>query len=121
MSGESSQGLRIETSFTQSDCHPERSWAHETRPTKSKDLRFLFGIRAFFLLLLLLLTSVLSARSETKIKDADFDPDVYPMNGAWWDGKMPLDHYREEHGLDAETLGDSGKGAGESPTGAPAD
>ncbi|HKF45897.1 MAG TPA: cytochrome b/b6 domain-containing protein [Terracidiphilus sp.] len=32
-----------------------------------------------------------------------FDPDVYPMNGAWLDGKMPLDHYREEHALDAET------------------
>jgi cytochrome b subunit of formate dehydrogenase len=33
-----------------------------------------------------------------------FDPDVYPMNSAWWDGKMPLEHYREEHSLDAETL-----------------
>jgi cytochrome b subunit of formate dehydrogenase len=32
-----------------------------------------------------------------------FDPDVYPMNGAWWDGMMPLDHYREEHGLDTGT------------------
>lgn len=32
------------------------------------------------------------------------DPDVYPMNWAWWDGKMSLDHYREEHGLDGETL-----------------
>jgi cytochrome b subunit of formate dehydrogenase len=32
-----------------------------------------------------------------------FDPDVYPMNGAWWDGMMPLDHYREEHGLDTES------------------
>ena len=29
-----------------------------------------------------------------------FDPDVYPMNWAWWDGKMTLDHYRSEHGLD---------------------
>jgi cytochrome b subunit of formate dehydrogenase len=29
-----------------------------------------------------------------------FDPDVYPMNWAWWDGKMTLDHYRQEHGLD---------------------
>ena len=45
-----------------------------------------------------------------------FDPDVYPMNGAWWDGKMPLDHYREEHGLDQETLGESGhKTSGEAP------
>jgi hypothetical protein len=29
---------------------------------------------------------------------------VYPMNSAWWDGKMPIDHYREEHELDTETL-----------------
>jgi cytochrome b subunit of formate dehydrogenase len=33
-----------------------------------------------------------------------FDPDVYPMNWAWWDGKMPVEHYREEHGLDTEAL-----------------
>jgi len=33
-----------------------------------------------------------------------FDPDVYPMNWAWWDGKMSFEHYREEHGLDADTL-----------------
>jgi cytochrome b subunit of formate dehydrogenase len=33
-----------------------------------------------------------------------FDPDVYPMNWAWWDGKMSFEHYREEHGLDGETL-----------------
>ncbi len=33
-----------------------------------------------------------------------FDPDVYPMNWAWWDGKMPVDHYRHEHELDAESL-----------------
>ena len=32
------------------------------------------------------------------------DPDVYPMNMAWWDGKMPVDHYREEHALDTESL-----------------
>jgi cytochrome b subunit of formate dehydrogenase len=31
-----------------------------------------------------------------------FDPDVYPMNWAWWDGKMPLEHYRHEHELDVE-------------------
>ena len=36
-----------------------------------------------------------------------FDPDVYPMNGAWWDGKMPVDHYQEEHGLDTESLSTS--------------
>ena len=28
------------------------------------------------------------------------DPDVYPMNWAWWDGKMPLHQYHEEHALD---------------------
>ncbi len=32
------------------------------------------------------------------------DPDVYPMNWAWLDGKMPLHHYHEEHGLDGETI-----------------
>jgi formate dehydrogenase gamma subunit len=31
-----------------------------------------------------------------------FDPDVYPMNWAWFDGKMPVEHYRKEHALDAE-------------------
>ncbi len=33
-----------------------------------------------------------------------FDPDTYPMNWAWWDGKMSFEHYREEHGLDSDTL-----------------
>jgi hypothetical protein len=33
-----------------------------------------------------------------------FDPDTYPMNWAWYDGKMSLEHYREEHGLDAKML-----------------
>ncbi|HLK33955.1 MAG TPA: cytochrome b/b6 domain-containing protein, partial [Terriglobales bacterium] len=33
-----------------------------------------------------------------------FDPDIYPMNWAWYDGKMSLEHYREEHGLDSEAL-----------------
>jgi len=36
-----------------------------------------------------------------------FDPDVYPMNWAWWDGKMTAHHYREEHGLDGATLAES--------------
>ena len=35
------------------------------------------------------------------------DPDVYPMNWAWWDGKMPVEHYRHEHGLDTETLAEA--------------
>jgi cytochrome b subunit of formate dehydrogenase len=33
-----------------------------------------------------------------------FDPDVYPMNWTWWDGKMSFEHYRDEHALDSETL-----------------
>jgi cytochrome b subunit of formate dehydrogenase len=33
-----------------------------------------------------------------------FDPDVYPMNWAWWDGKMPEEHYKHEHELDTELL-----------------
>jgi cytochrome b subunit of formate dehydrogenase len=36
-----------------------------------------------------------------------FDPDVYPMNWAWWDGKMPVEQYRHEHGLDTEALGET--------------
>ncbi|MDT8067850.1 MAG: cytochrome b/b6 domain-containing protein [Terriglobia bacterium] len=33
-----------------------------------------------------------------------FDPDVYPMNWAWYDGKMTIEQYREEHALDSETI-----------------
>ena len=36
------------------------------------------------------------------------DPDVYPMNWAWWDGKMPVEHYRHEHELDTEALNEAG-------------
>jgi cytochrome b subunit of formate dehydrogenase len=36
-----------------------------------------------------------------------FDPDVYPMNWAWWDGKMPVEHYRHEHGLDTGALAEA--------------
>ena len=36
-----------------------------------------------------------------------FDPDVYPMNWAWWDGKMPVEHYREEHGLDTAAIAEA--------------
>lgn len=32
------------------------------------------------------------------------DPDTYPMNWAWWDGKMSVEHYAEEHPLDTATL-----------------
>ena len=33
-----------------------------------------------------------------------FDPDAYPMNWAWWDGKVPLEHYRAEHPRDVEPV-----------------
>jgi cytochrome b subunit of formate dehydrogenase len=33
-----------------------------------------------------------------------FDPDIYPMNWAWYDGRMSVEHYQEEHGLDIETV-----------------
>jgi formate dehydrogenase gamma subunit len=33
-----------------------------------------------------------------------FDPDCYPVEWAFWDGKMDAEHYREEHELDTETL-----------------
>ncbi len=39
-----------------------------------------------------------------------FDPDVYPMNWAWWDGKMPAEHYRHEHELDADALTEAAPG-----------
>jgi cytochrome b subunit of formate dehydrogenase len=32
------------------------------------------------------------------------DPDVYPMNWAWWDGRMPVEQYRHEHPLDTESV-----------------
>lgn len=31
-----------------------------------------------------------------------FDPDVYPMNTAWLDGRVPKHWHDEEHGLDSE-------------------
>ena len=42
-----------------------------------------------------------------------FDPDAYPMNWAWWDGKVSIHHYREEHGLDSKTLMDAAKSEAE--------
>jgi cytochrome b subunit of formate dehydrogenase len=41
------------------------------------------------------------------------DPDVYPMNWAWWDGKTSFEHYREEHALDTETLLKAAQAGGE--------
>ncbi len=37
-----------------------------------------------------------------------FDPDAYPMNWAWWDGEVPLEHYQAEHPLDLEALLETG-------------
>ena len=33
-----------------------------------------------------------------------YDPETYPMNWAWLDGRMSIEHYQHEHPLDAETL-----------------
>ncbi len=41
-----------------------------------------------------------------------FDPDTYPMNWAWWDGKVPLEHFRAEHPL---ALGESTTTSEEKP------
>jgi len=38
------------------------------------------------------------------------DPDVYPMNWAWWDGKMPVAQYEHEHALDTESIDEAKKG-----------
>jgi cytochrome b subunit of formate dehydrogenase len=37
-----------------------------------------------------------------------FDPDVNPMNWAWWDGKMTVAHYKHEHEGDTELLSKQG-------------
>ncbi len=33
-----------------------------------------------------------------------FDPDVYPMNWSWWNGRMSLENYKHEHALDPEPI-----------------
>jgi cytochrome b subunit of formate dehydrogenase len=33
-----------------------------------------------------------------------FDPDISPMNWAWWDGKMSVEAYAHEHADDRETV-----------------
>jgi cytochrome b subunit of formate dehydrogenase len=33
-----------------------------------------------------------------------FDPDTYPMNWAWFDGKMSLEQYKREHPLDTTSI-----------------
>lgn len=42
-----------------------------------------------------------------------FDPDAYPMNFAWFDGRMSLEHYEEEHPLDLEAILQAIKASGE--------
>ena len=42
-----------------------------------------------------------------------FDPDVYPMNGAWWDGKMPVEQYKHEHALDTASIPQSDNDPGD--------
>ena len=37
-----------------------------------------------------------------------FDPDVYPMNWAWYDGRMSVELYSEEHGADWRPAGRRG-------------
>ncbi len=44
-----------------------------------------------------------------------FDPDVYPMNWAWYDGRMSIEHYVEEHGADTETITAAIEAASEEP------
>jgi hypothetical protein len=33
-----------------------------------------------------------------------FDPDTYPMNWTWYDGRMSVEHYQDEHELDGDTV-----------------
>ncbi|HEY3930327.1 MAG TPA: cytochrome b/b6 domain-containing protein, partial [Candidatus Koribacter sp.] len=33
-----------------------------------------------------------------------YDPEAYPMNWAWLDGRMSIEHYQHEHPLDTEAL-----------------
>ncbi len=41
------------------------------------------------------------------------DPDTYPVNFAFLDGKMSVGHYQEEHGLDSTTLSQYAGAAGD--------
>ncbi len=41
------------------------------------------------------------------------DPDTYPLNFAFIDGKMSVEHYQEEHGLDSATLSQYAGAAGD--------
>ena len=33
-----------------------------------------------------------------------FDPDAYPINWAWFDGRMSFEHYEHEHPLDSQAI-----------------
>ena len=48
------------------------------------------------------------------------DPDAYPMNWAWWDGRVSAHHYRQEHSLDGEALLAAARAASVAETEAPA-
>ena len=41
------------------------------------------------------------------------DPDTYPVNFSFLDGKMSVEHYQEEHGLDSATLSQYAGSAGD--------
>ncbi len=49
-----------------------------------------------------------------------FDPDIYPMNWAWYDGRVSAEHYQEEHGLDTESILKAVEAAGGGSEGQPA-
>jgi cytochrome b subunit of formate dehydrogenase len=49
-----------------------------------------------------------------------FDPDAYPMNWAWYDGKMDIEMYHHEHELDYQTVGKSIEAAAQKEEAAPA-
>ncbi len=44
-----------------------------------------------------------------------FDPEVYPLNWACWDGRVPADWYKHEHPLDTETLAQASGAQGAAP------
>ena len=46
-----------------------------------------------------------------------FDPDAYPMNWAWFDGKMSIEHYEHEHPLDIGAI-EKARGSEEEEAGA---
>jgi cytochrome b subunit of formate dehydrogenase len=42
-----------------------------------------------------------------------FDPDAYPVNFAWFDGRMSIEHYQHEHPLDTAALLQAAQESGE--------